>query len=69
MTSQYYEKDLCQKVLMRSKTEIQFHPANTWRTCIITLRFTDANLGIIGQLCKSAHSEMSKEHFPQTPVK
>lgn len=69
MTSQCYEKDLCQTALMRSKTVIQFYPATSWRRCIIKLRFTDANSGIMGQSCKFAHSEMSKKCFPQTLVK
>ena len=69
MTSQYYEKNLCQTALMRSNTVIQFHPTTSWMKCIIKLRFTDANAGIMGQLWKCAHSEMSKKHFPQTLVK
>lgn len=58
MTSQCYEIDLCQIALMRSKTVIQFYPATPWRRFIIKLRFTDANSGIIGQLCKFAGSEI-----------
>lgn len=69
MTSQCYEKDLCQTALMRFKTVIQFHPATSWRRCIIKLKFTDANSGIMGQLCKFAHWKMSKKHFLQTTVK
>ena len=71
MTSQCYEKDLCQIALMRSKIVIQFHPATTCRIFIMKLRFTAANSGIMGQLCKIAHLEMSKKKgsFPQTPVK
>lgn len=69
MTSQCYEKDLCQTTQMRSKTLIQFHLVTSWMRCIIKLRFTDGNSGIMGQLCKFAHSEMSKKRSPPTPVK
>lgn len=47
------EKDLCQTVLMRSKTVIQFRAAVSWKRSIIKLRFADANRGFMGQLCKS----------------
>lgn len=47
------EKDLCQTVLMRSKTVIQFQAVVSWKRRIIKLRFADANRGFMGQLCKS----------------
>lgn len=61
MTLGCYEKDLRQITLMRSKPIIQFWPATSTRRCIIKLRFTDANSGIIGQLCKSPHAEKSEK--------
>lgn len=66
MTYWCYENDLCQIALMRSKPIIQFRPATSTRRCIIKLRFTDANSGIMEQLCKSSHPEKEWEASAKT---